>query len=401
MKIEKLPTVLAQARPILKQLDDAGYEAFFVGGSVRDTVLGNPIHDVDIASSAFPEEVKAIFQKTVDTGIQHGTVMVLDHGEGYEITTLRTESTYTDFRRPDQVTFVRSLSEDLKRRDFTINALALKEDGEIVDLFDGIADLQNGLIRAVGQPLERFNEDALRIMRAIRFSAQLNFEVERQTRRALAQLAPHLEKIAVERIQVEFEKMLMGPAAGKGLLLALDNQVTAHLPGGISTWDENSWQLILQDLYRCQATSRTTAWTALLSHSPVATSDLGKFLRTWKLSRDVIKTAQAVVPLVRQEVEPTIWHLYQVNEYQDELLETMRLIGIQDQTIERIGALFYNLPIRSAQELAINGGDLIRLQLAQPGPALGQLLANIEHRVVEGQLANTAAAITHYVSEAS
>ncbi|MGO2223161.1 MAG: CCA tRNA nucleotidyltransferase, partial [Leuconostoc falkenbergense] len=138
MKIEKLPQEFVQAQPILATLEQAGYEAYFVGGSVRDTLLGATIHDVDIASSAFPEEVKALFNRTVDTGIQHGTVMVLDHGEGYEITTFRTESTYTDFRRPDSVTFVRSLSEDLKRRDFTINALAMRHDGEVVDLFDGL-----------------------------------------------------------------------------------------------------------------------------------------------------------------------------------------------------------------------------------------------------------------------
>ncbi|MGO2926624.1 MAG: CCA tRNA nucleotidyltransferase, partial [Leuconostoc citreum] len=130
MKISTLPQEFMQAQPILEHIESAGFEAYFVGGAVRDMLLNKPIHDVDIATSAFPEEIKALFTKTVDTGIQHGTVMVLDHGDGYEITTFRTESTYTDFRRPDKVTFVRSLAEDLKRRDFTINAIAMTKDGD-------------------------------------------------------------------------------------------------------------------------------------------------------------------------------------------------------------------------------------------------------------------------------
>ncbi len=171
MIIEKIPEEFKRALPILNTLKDAGYEAYFVGGSVRDTLLGLPIHDVDIATSAYPEEVKQIFNKTVDTGIEHGTVMVLDHGEGYEITTFRTESTYQDYRRPEKVEFVRSLQEDLKRRDLTINALAMDAAGEIIDLFDGLTDLKMKVIRAVGDPNERFNEDALRMMRQLDLEA--------------------------------------------------------------------------------------------------------------------------------------------------------------------------------------------------------------------------------------
>lgn len=138
MKIETLPAEFEPARPILSRIEEAGFEAYFVGGCVRDTILNLPIHDIDIATSAYPAEIKQIFSRTVDTGIEHGTVMILDHGTGYETTTFRTESGYQDFRRPDSVTFVRSLKEDLQRRDFTINALALKEDGTVVDLFDGL-----------------------------------------------------------------------------------------------------------------------------------------------------------------------------------------------------------------------------------------------------------------------
>lgn len=133
VRIVEIPTEFKEALPILQKIEAAGYEAYFVGGSVRDTILKRPIHDVDIATSAYPSEVKELFKKTVDTGIEHGTVMILDHGTGYEVTTFRTESGYQDYRRPDKVTFVRSLKEDLKRRDFTINALALSESGQVFD----------------------------------------------------------------------------------------------------------------------------------------------------------------------------------------------------------------------------------------------------------------------------
>ena len=152
MKINKMPSEFIDALPILETIEKAGYEAYFVGGSVRDTMLSKPIHDVDIATSAYPEEIKKIFKRTVDTGIEHGTVMILDHGTGYETTTFRTESTYTDFRRPDEVKFVRSLDEDLKRRDFTVNALALTKDGEVIDLFGGVQDMSAQILRAVGKP---------------------------------------------------------------------------------------------------------------------------------------------------------------------------------------------------------------------------------------------------------
>lgn len=231
LKINKFPIEFEEALPILRKIEMAGFEAYFVGGSVRDTILGREIHDVDIATSAYPEEVKQIFNRTVDTGIQHGTVMVLDHGNGYEVTTFRTESTYQDYRRPDEVTFVRSLEEDLKRRDFTINALALSEDGTITDLFSGLDDMKNHLIRAVGIADERFNEDALRMMRAIRFSSQLDFDIESETEGAIYRHSHLLEKIAIERIHEEFVKMMKGTRPNLGLTKMIETQLSEHVPG--------------------------------------------------------------------------------------------------------------------------------------------------------------------------
>ena len=199
MKLKQLPREYQKAIPVLNKLEQAGFEAYFVGGSVRDILLDQPIHDVDIATSAFPEEIKQLFPKTIDIGIEHGTVLVLAEEEQYEITTFRTESTYQDYRRPDHVEFVRSLEEDLKRRDFTINAFALKEDGQIIDLFDGLADLENQILRAVGDPQERFHEDALRMMRGIRFVSQIGFTLEQETAAAIQANHSLLGKISVER----------------------------------------------------------------------------------------------------------------------------------------------------------------------------------------------------------
>lgn len=193
---------------ILEALKAHGYEAYVVGGCVRDVLLGREPKDWDITTSAMPQEVKQIFHNTVDTGIQHGTVMVIKNAVGYEVTTYRVDGEYKDGRHPESVTFTRSLEEDLKRRDFTINAFAWGEDG-LIDMFDGVKDLKEGVIRCVGDPNERFNEDALRIMRAVRFSAQLGFEIEPQTKAMISKYAVRLADISMERIREEWEKTLM------------------------------------------------------------------------------------------------------------------------------------------------------------------------------------------------
>lgn len=199
------------AETILHILENAGYEAYVVGGCVRDSILGRKPDDWDITTSAKPEQVKELFHRTVDTGLQHGTVTVLMEKEGYEVTTYRVDGEYEDGRHPKEVTFTVSLEEDLKRRDFTINAMAYNPSGGLVDLFGGLEDIDRKIIRCVGDPLERFTEDALRIMRAVRFSAQLGFSIEEETRKALKVLAPNLKHVSAERIQVELVKLLMSP----------------------------------------------------------------------------------------------------------------------------------------------------------------------------------------------
>lgn len=194
---------------IIENLQLHGYEAYVVGGCVRDSILGREPEDWDITTSALPEEVKALFSRTIDTGIEHGTVTVMIDKEGFEVTTYRIDGEYEDNRHPKEVEFTRSLEEDLKRRDFTINAMAYNDSERLVDIFGGMQDLNNHIIRCVGDPRERFSEDALRILRAVRFSAQLAFPIEPETADAIRELAPNLANISAERIQVELVKLLV------------------------------------------------------------------------------------------------------------------------------------------------------------------------------------------------
>lgn len=197
-----------KVKRIIDTLDSHGYEAYAVGGCVRDSILGRKPQDWDITTSATPEQVKALFAHTIDTGIQHGTVTVMMAHEGFEVTTYRIDGEYEDARHPKEVLFTSNLLEDLKRRDFTINAMAYNEKDGMVDAFDGMGDLERGIIRCVGNAEERFSEDALRMLRAVRFAAQLGFAIEKETRQAICTLAPNIAKVSAERIQVELIKLL-------------------------------------------------------------------------------------------------------------------------------------------------------------------------------------------------
>ncbi len=197
------------AKLILDTIHSAGFEAYIVGGCVRDALLGKEPMDWDITTSASPMEVKKLFRRTVDTGIEHGTVTVMMGKEGYEVTTYRVDGIYEDGRHPKEVTFTSDLTEDMKRRDFTINAMAYNEEEGLIDRFGGVSDLENHIIRCVGEARERFSEDALRMMRAVRFSAQLDYEIEDATKEAIAELAQNLNKISAERVQTELVKLLL------------------------------------------------------------------------------------------------------------------------------------------------------------------------------------------------
>lgn len=386
MQLEHLPRDFELARPVLQTIEQAGFEAYFVGGSVRDTILGKKIHDVDIATSAYPDEIKHLFKRTVDTGIDHGTVMILDHGTGYETTTFRSESTYTDFRRPDHVTFVRSLREDLKRRDFTINALAMRENGEVIDLFDGLADLKNRQIRAVGDPQERFHEDALRMMRAVRFASQLDFDIVPATLTAMADHANLLAKIAVERTQVELLKLFTGQTPQRGLNAMLKTQLWRYCPG----FDHQEAALThLAQRLTTGVSGEVAAWALLSLSFGLDHEQTTQFLKHWKTSNQVATDVQAVAvaaqALMTQPLDA--WQLYRCGANRVPIAnEVAVILGAPDrakQLTEAIAAL----PIQQKRDVALTGKDLMQAGV-QPGPQLGQILATLERQVVMGVVVN-------------
>ena len=360
--------------------------------------MNRPIHDVDIASSAYPEEIKTIFPRTVDVGIEHGTVLVLEGQGEYEITTFRTEDVYVDYRRPSQVSFVRSLEEDLKRRDFTINALALNQEGEIVDLFNGLADMKNRTLRAVGVAAERFNEDALRIMRGFRFQAGLDFDLEDLTFQAMADCAPLLEKISVERIFIEFDKLLMAPFWRKGLESLINAAAYDFLP------DMKDSAEALQELLdgleeEFQFSSSEQAWAALLLALKV--KDVRKFLKNWKTSNDFQKRVNQLVAVyeIRQERSLSKRDCYQ---YDLDLIlqsESLRQAAGLPVEFEAIEATHAALTIHDKHEIVVTGSHLIRDYGFKPGPELGQILTKIELAIVDGELANSKEEIMNFIKE--
>ena len=397
MKLTKMPSEFQKALPVLEKIKEAGFEAYFVGGSVRDAILQRPIHDVDIATSSYPEETKQIFPRTADIGIEHGTVLVLDGDEEYEVTTFRTEDVYVDYRRPSAVSFVRSLEEDLKRRDFTVNAFALDESGEIIDLFDGLKDLENQVLRAVGVAGERFNEDALRIMRGFRFQASLGFELEAETFKAMKDLTSLLEKISIERTFVEFDKLLLAPYWRVGLSSMLSSQAYDYLPDMANSQDRIQKLFDLEEGYTFESSEQ--AWAALLWVLEIKDAQL--FLKHWKTSRQFAKQVQDLLTILelREEGELSKRDCYRFDL--DLLLQAENLRQAQGKEVnpQAIEETYHSLTIHDKKEIQINGGILIREYGYHPGPDLGDILEKIEYAIVDGELENDRQAIHDYLRE--
>ena len=395
MKITNLPEVFTAALPVLKRINEAGYEAYFVGGSVRDLLLNRHIHDVDIATSAYPMEIKQIFKKTIDTGIKHGTVTVLYEGESYEITTFRTESGYQDFRRPDHVTFVQNLSEDLKRRDFTINALAMDVDGNVIDHFDGLGDLDKHLIRAVGKAENRFHEDALRMMRAVRFMSQLQFTLEPETEQAISDNHELLSKISVERIRDEFVKMGIAPGSQKAFQIFLDTGLSEEVPGFKGKKDN----LALYPQLNFSPTTEANLWALMIILLKLPNEKIPSFMRMWKNSNAMERQVADIVAffdLVSSRA-PSNYDLYQAGL--ETIASTIDLAHILGQPINGSALVdrYEALPIKNNHDLVIDGHFLLKNGVPA-GPRVGLLLEEIKKAVLEGVISNNEAAITEFLS---
>ena len=279
---------------IIGRLESRGYEAFAVGGCVRDTLLGREPRDWDITTSASPQQVKAVFKRTIDTGILHGTVTVMKGHVGYEVTTYRIDGEYEDGRHPKSVQFTSDLKEDLRRRDFTINAMAYSHKTGIVDAFGGLSDLRAGLIRCVGDPMERFGEDALRILRAIRFSAQLGFPIQEQTWEAIRETAPAIAKVSKERICTELTKLLLSDRP---------EQIRQVYEAGISPYISGCFHQV--DLSRLKIPSRLPArkairWAAFLKDEEE--EDAVQILKDLKLDNDTIFRVRTLVRWIHRPI---------------------------------------------------------------------------------------------------
>lgn len=401
-----------QALPVLQAIEAEGYRAYFVGGCIRDVLLHLPIHDVDIATSAYPSEVQHIFPKHFDVGIEHGTVMVCFEGETYEITTFRTEADYEDFRRPSEVTFVRSLSEDLLRRDFTINAMAMGADGQIVDYFQGKEDLQAKRLRAVGVPKERFHEDALRMMRAVRFASQLDFHIEEQTKSAIKSCAPLLKHIAVERIETEMNKLWIGKNWKQGIREWLDLDLYQYCPQTAALYD--TFEKLLENLSgQVKMPDECLPWALLYFLNGQEERTLGQFIRAWKLSNKQYEKIKSYLKALHERAaSPNGWTKEMVYRYGKEVSTCLeQFIHNQAEkgqkfadvfsaiSSDQVDKVWTELAIHSRKELAVNGYDIMKELQPEDKKQIGYLILRAEEAVVKGQCENDRKKLLNYLKK--
>ena len=419
---------------ILHTLEEAGFEAYAVGGCVRDSLLGREPDDWDITTSARPQQVKAVFPRTIDTGIQHGTVTVMMGKEGFEVTTYRIDGEYEDSHHPKEVIFTANLVEDLKRRDFTINAFAYNDRSGIVDAFDGMTDLQNGIIRCVGEAKERFTEDALRMMRAVRFSAQLGYSIEEKTKEAIIELAPNLKNISAERIQVELVKLLQSPHPDY-LRIAYDLGITKvilpEFDRAMETPQNNPHHVynvgehLLHTLLYVKP-DRSLRIAALLhdiakpdteetdsdgishfhGHADAGEEKAAAILRRLKFDNDTISKVKKYVKYHDYKIEPRPRAVRRAlnkigKEYFEQILELKQADMLAQSTYQReekeenlrqVRALYEEILRKeecvSLKELALTGKDLMELGVPQ-GKQLGMILQQLLEDVLENPEHNT------------
>lgn len=374
-------------RQCCQKLHQAGFEAYPVGGCVRDLLLGRPPQDWDICTSALPHQVLALFPHTAPTGLSYGTVTVLWEGDAMEVTTFRREDSYQDGRRPDAVEFVPCLEQDLSRRDFTINAMALTLDGHILDPFGGQSDLQAGLVRCVGDPAQRFTEDRLRLFRAIRFGAQLDFQLEEQLFQALMDLGAQPHTLPPERMRPEVEKTLCATAPHWARLLFSSGLLSAFLPKRLDV---------------------DTAALSALPATPLARwTGLAALLREkgadpLPLLRGLIPDQALIHPLVqaltlRLPTDARGWrHL--LSRHGKATCQALAAMSLEPQPLQTLEEALAQSPCLSPKQLALSGGDLMAMGLS--GPEIGRAQGMLLEHVLDHPEDNTASVLRRLLSQA-
>lgn len=385
------------SQKIIDTLQQQGFEAYVVGGAVRDIVLGKAATDIDIATIALPNEVKATFPRSIDVGIAHGTIVVLMDDCAIEVTTFRTDGNYVDHRRPTDVTFVRSLEEDMKRRDFTMNAMALTRDEDIIDLFGGIEDIQNEIIRTVGDPNHRFGEDALRMLRAIRFSAQLNFQLEEKTAEAIKNNASNIQHISVERITNELEKIWVSDFPLNALKELEKTTIGQWLPGSL-IWSPKMWG-------QFDANGETVLGWAFLSLLQNKDKQ-EKIPSLYRLSNQQKLEIQQIVRAVNIR-EQRFFSTDDLYQFREETLVTAEkyakilfpsIVSVDTMTIIEMK---HALPIQSIKELSITGNDLMKWLDKPGGPWLKDMINEIVHAILHKEIDNHPEHIKEWIKNES
>jgi hypothetical protein len=387
-------TLPIKVKQIISRLEKADFEAYAVGGCVRDSILKRSPEDWDITTSAKPEEVKKLFSTTIDTGLQHGTVTVVIEKEGFEVTTFRLDGDYTDGRHPDRVAFTSSLTEDLRRRDFTINAMAYSEKTGLIDEFDGERDLEDGVIRAVGEAKERFSEDALRMLRAIRFAGQLNFKIEEKTFDAIKELSSNISKVSVERIAKELEKLLLSGNPEYIALVYETGIFSVIAPEVAKLFENGEISASIEALNRALFSEKKELYQIRLAIflEGLGADKAAKLLKRLKLDNDTINTVKKLLELSLREVENNETDMRRTvkeagHKMMPLLLEMRRAKGLKDNK-DLYQTVIDNGYCTSISELNINGKDLMDAGIPK-GALIGSTLERLLELVIEKPELNT------------
>lgn len=386
-----LEETFKEANTILDTLQKNGFEAYYVGGSVRDYLMDVSIGDIDITTNALPEDIQNIFPRTIDVGVEHGTVIVVINKTPFEVTTYRTETTYSDYRRPDSVSFTTSIKEDLARRDFTMNAVAMDRMFKIYDPYNGQLSIKNKEIVTVGDPYERFNEDALRMLRAIRFVSQLDFKLNESTFNGIVKLASNVQYISVERIVQELKKLYSGVNVSHAKSLLIDSQMLNFIP-----------YFNKLDIDYIKKTNVHSFINEIIIQQIL--NENIHFENELKLSNDEKNNIKESLSLYKNlaENESPILHAYNYTKHV--ILNLKNIISdnnfLNQQYLNQIDDILLEksrLTIKSKKDLAVNGNDLMKTLNRHGGPWLKELLSEIERNVLFSKLDNNYESIIEWV----